>query len=92
MVIEGNDVTVRLARFNALGHLPLPLCARRYLGKMGYTKNLPLFTKFTKQATDDFSHPPADANIDFVENQCRDTRCLTGNHLNRQADSGKLTS
>ena len=62
------------------------------LRKVGNTDHLMVLGKIGQFFTDNFGHSSADAGIDFIENQARNTRRFCRNHLYGEADPREFSS
>ena len=64
------------------------MALRGYLRQMRNTKNLSVVAKQAHFTSDNFCHATTDTTVDLIKQQRGYVRVLTGDHLDRQADSG----
>ena len=85
--IERGHLAQGLSSPFRLRDLPLPVRTGRDLRQMGDTQNLAVASQSMEEFAYDFRHPPADPDIDLVENERGCSRVATGQNLNRESDA-----
>ena len=68
------------------------MCLCRHLRQMGHAQYLPVAAQRPQLPADHFRYPTADAAVDLIEDQGRDTGGAGGDDLDRQADTRQLAA
>ena len=90
--LESGDLAANLPCTARLADLPLPVGACGNLWQVRHTEDLSFASQLAQQTADHFGNPTTDSDVDLVEDQGRYACCLTGHHLDGEADTREFAS